>query len=85
MSAHHSILETFPAFGTAAALVFATHGIAKTVGPSTLIDGLFLHVFLKHILFWVCYVLNDDFNRSGAHVLSISTLVSVLLELSRSL
>ena len=90
-AAHQSILEVFPGFGTVAALVLVILRTAKTNDGkglnhgTTLIDGLFLHAFLKHILFYWFYVFNDDFNRSGAHVLSISTLISVLLELSKAL
>jgi len=90
-AAHQSTLEVFPGFGTVAALVLVILRTAKTNDGNdfkhgtTLIDGLFLHVFLKHILFYWFYVFNDDFNRSGAHVLSISTLISVLLELSKAL
>ncbi|KAF9510430.1 hypothetical protein BS47DRAFT_1347982 [Hydnum rufescens UP504] len=51
-------------------------------GPSTLIDGLILHFILKNVVFYISYLANDDFNRSASHVFAISTLMSVLFELS---
>jgi len=91
-AAHQSLLEVFPGFGTVAVLVFVTLRIPTTndggsslAHSTTLIDGLFLHVFLKHILYYWVYLFDDDFSRSGTHGLSISTLISVLLELSKAL
>lgn len=79
VSQHQSLIEIFPGFGITALLVLTTHltGVNKN---TSLIDGLFLHFLLKHIIFPIAYIAGDDFNRSGAHVFSISTLLSVLYE-----
>lgn len=71
-------------FGITALLVLTTH-LTGANKNTNLIDGLFLHFFLKHIIFPVAYYAGDDFNRSGAHVFSISTLLSVLYELISAL
>jgi len=84
-AAHQSLIEVFPAFGVTAALILATRDITKTAGPSTLIDGLILHFLLKNVVFYISYLANHDFNRSASHVFAISTILSVLFELSGAL
>ncbi|KAF8320452.1 hypothetical protein DL93DRAFT_2094356 [Clavulina sp. PMI_390] len=86
VSAHQSLLETFPGFGLAALLVLFTHSSGMFKGPVTpLIDGLFLAFFCKQIIFPIAYIAGEDFTRSNAHILSVSSQLYVLWDLITAL
>jgi len=88
VAAHEALMESFPLLATTAAFVLATHSVAKnsTGSPSvTLIDGLFLHVFIKHVLYYTAYLADAPFVRTNLHTFSVSVLLSVLYELYQGL
>ncbi|KAF9515590.1 hypothetical protein BS47DRAFT_1360881 [Hydnum rufescens UP504] len=87
---HEALMDVFPVFGAAAALILATHTMVKnptnTGSPSvTVINGLFLHVFFKHILFYISYLADAGVLRANFHVLATSTIINVLYELYQGL
>ncbi|KAF9515649.1 hypothetical protein BS47DRAFT_1381446 [Hydnum rufescens UP504] len=86
VATHEALMDVFPLLGTTAAFVLATHSLAKntTGSPSvTLIDGLFLYAFVKHILYYIVYLADIPDLRSPLHTFSVSALLSVLYELYR--
>jgi len=84
ISAHQAVLEAFPAFATTALLVY-TSFVNKSTSNTSLIDGLFFNFLLKQVIYPLVYAAGDDFNRTNVHILSVSTLMSVLWELWRGL
>ncbi|KAF9515653.1 hypothetical protein BS47DRAFT_1360917 [Hydnum rufescens UP504] len=88
VAAHEALVDLFPLLGTTTALVLATQSMAKnsTGSPSaTLIDKLFLHIFIKHFLYYIVYLADAPVVRSNLHTFSVSALLSVWYELYQGL
>lgn len=78
MSAHHSLIETFPLFAAGACL-------AQVLAPSDqkILNLLGLHVLLKVFVFYPSYVVGLAPVRSLSHVLSISAVIMVFWLLTK--
>lgn len=78
MSAHHSLLETFPFFATAACL-------AQVLAPEDqqIRNLLGLHVMLKLFVFYPSYVVGISPLRSLSHLLSTSAIIRVFWLLTK--
>ena len=73
MSAHHSLMESFPLFASAASLA---QGLAP--GEQEMVNLLGLHVLLKVFIFYPAYVFNVSPVRSLSHLLSTAAILRVL-------
>jgi uncharacterized MAPEG superfamily protein len=78
MSAHHSLLEIFPLFATAACL-------AQVLAPGDqqIRNLLGLHVLMKTFAFYPAYVAGIAPLRSLSHLLSVSAVIRALWLLSK--
>lgn len=72
MSAHHSLMENFPLFASAACL---SQGLAP--GEQQILNLLGLHVLLKLFIFYPSYVFNISPIRSLSHLLSTAVIFRV--------
>lgn len=72
MSAHHSLMEGFPLFATAACLA---QGLAP--GEQQILNLLGLHVVVKLFIFYPSYVFNISPMRSLSHLLSVAAILKV--------
>lgn len=72
MSAHHSLMEIFPLFASAACLA---QGLAP--GEQQILNLLGFHVLLKLFIFYPSYVFNISPTRSLSHLLSVAAIFKV--------
>lgn len=72
MSAHHSLVENFPLFASAACLA---QSLSR--GDQQILNLLGFHVLLKVFVFYPSYVFNISPARSLSHLLSTAAIIRV--------
>ncbi|WPH04190.1 Hypothetical protein R9X50_00707800 [Acrodontium crateriforme] len=77
-SAHYNLMEMFPGFALAAALVQA-----MAPADQALTNLLGLHVITKLFVYYPSYILNVGPTRSLAHILATSSVIGVCLQLAK--